>query len=51
MASVVERIKEYLRSQKGQEQVEKVKTMARDPENQRKLREFMDRFRSKKPRP
>ncbi|MEU9884133.1 hypothetical protein AB0M95_04425 [Sphaerisporangium sp. NPDC051017] len=45
---MVERIKEYLRSAKGRENVEKAKTMARDPQNQRKLRELVDRWRARK---
>ncbi|MEU8268876.1 hypothetical protein AB0B89_17100 [Sphaerisporangium sp. NPDC049002] len=48
MASMVDRIKDYLRSPKGHEQVEKVKTMAKDQQNQRKLREFMDKWRGRK---
>ncbi|WP_405146702.1 hypothetical protein OG589_05365 [Sphaerisporangium sp. NBC_01403] len=45
---MVDRIKEYLRSPKAQERVEKAKTMARDPNNQRKLREYMDKWRGRK---
>lgn len=45
---MVDRIKDYLRSPKGQERVERAKTMARDPRNQRKLRELMDRWRTRK---
>ncbi|MET8143360.1 hypothetical protein ABZU32_23920 [Sphaerisporangium sp. NPDC005288] len=48
MASMMDRIKEYLRGPKGHEHVEKVKTMARDPQNQRKLRELVDRWRTRR---
>ncbi|MBB5630511.1 hypothetical protein [Sphaerisporangium krabiense] len=45
---MIDRIKEYLRSPKGREHVEKAKTMARDPQNQRKLREMVDKWRARK---
>lgn len=45
---MVDRIKDYLRSAKGQQHVRKAKGMVRDPQNQRKLRELMDRWRSRK---
>jgi hypothetical protein len=48
MASMVDRIKEYLRSPKGRERIEKAKTMAKDKRNQRKVREFVDRWRARR---
>ncbi|MBE3009837.1 hypothetical protein IL992_11630 [Microbispora sp. NEAU-D428] len=45
MASIVQRIREYLQSPKGHENVEKAKTMARDPENRQRLRRLMDQMR------
>ncbi|MFC4590347.1 hypothetical protein [Sphaerisporangium corydalis] len=45
---MVDRIKDYLRSPKGHEHMEKAKTMARDPRNQRKLRDFMDKWRARR---
>ncbi|GII68428.1 hypothetical protein Sme01_09040 [Sphaerisporangium melleum] len=44
---MMERIKEYLRGPKGQEHAHRVKVMARDPQNQSRLRYFMDRWRSR----
>ncbi|MER5324045.1 hypothetical protein [Streptosporangium roseum] len=46
MASLVDRIRSYLSSPQGRRNVEKAKTMARDPRNQRRLRDFMNRFRA-----
>ncbi|GII83402.1 hypothetical protein Ssi03_13920 [Sphaerisporangium siamense] len=48
MAGIVDRIKDYLRSPKGQEHVRRVETMAKDPQNQRKLRELLDRWRGRR---
>ncbi|MCW2879806.1 MAG: hypothetical protein JWQ95_3906 [Sphaerisporangium sp.] len=45
---MVDRIKDYLRSPKGNERMERAKTMARDPQNQRKLRDFVDRWRARR---
>lgn len=45
---MVERIKEYLRGPKGQQHMEKAKTMAKDPRNQRKVRELVDKWRSRR---
>ncbi|XVQ83345.1 hypothetical protein ACQP2K_31580 [Microbispora siamensis] len=45
MASIVQRIRDYLQSPKGHENVEKAKTMARDPENRQRLRRLMDQMR------
>jgi hypothetical protein len=47
MASIVQRIKAYLRSPEGQRKVRKAKDMARDPRNQQKARDFMSRWRRK----
>lgn len=46
MASIVDRIKDYLHSPKGRENVERAKTAARDPQNQQRLRRLMDQWRS-----
>ncbi|MBT2226744.1 hypothetical protein [Nonomuraea sp. NEAU-A123] len=48
MATLMDRVRAYLRSPKGRQTVEKAKRMARDPNNQRKARQFLDRFRSKR---
>ncbi|WP_248963903.1 hypothetical protein [Sphaerisporangium perillae] len=48
MASMMDRIKDYLRSPKGHEHMGKAKTMAKDPRHQRKLRELVDRWRTRK---
>ncbi|MFC4531744.1 hypothetical protein [Sphaerisporangium dianthi] len=48
MASMMDRIRDYLRSPKGQEHVEKVKTMAKDPRHQRKIRDYVDRWRARR---
>jgi hypothetical protein len=48
MASIVDRIKDYFRGPKGQAHMHRAKTMARDPRNQRKIREFVDRLRSRR---
>ena len=45
MASIVQRIKDYLQSSKGRENVEKVETMAREPENRQRLRRLVDQWR------
>ncbi|WP_182884892.1 hypothetical protein [Microbispora sp. H10885] len=45
MANIVQRIREYLQTPKGRENMEKAKTMARDPENQQRLRRLMDQVR------
>ncbi|MEW9530365.1 hypothetical protein [Microbispora sp. NPDC049125] len=50
MASIVQRIKDYLQTPRGRQNVEKVKTMARDPRNQQRLRQFMDRWRGHRTR-
>ncbi|MGC5010432.1 hypothetical protein ACLQ2R_06665 [Streptosporangium sp. DT93] len=45
MASMIDRIKNYLRTPQGQRNMEKAKTMARDPRNQQKIRGLLNRFR------
>ncbi|MFD1545149.1 hypothetical protein [Nonomuraea guangzhouensis] len=48
MATLMDRVRAYLRSPKGRQNIEKAKRMARDPNNQRKARQFLDRLRSKR---
>ncbi|WP_326639297.1 hypothetical protein OIE67_11375 [Nonomuraea fuscirosea] len=48
MATVIDRVRAYLRSPKGRQNVEKVKRMARDPHNQEKARRFLSRWRSRR---
>ncbi len=45
MASLMDRVRNYLRTPQGQRHMEKAKTMARDPRNQQKLRGLLARFR------
>ncbi|WP_279777290.1 hypothetical protein [Sphaerisporangium sp. TRM90804] len=45
---MIDRIKLYFRSPKGQQHVARAKTMARDPRNQQRLRQLMDRLRSRR---
>ncbi|GAA3417268.1 hypothetical protein GCM10018952_48600 [Streptosporangium vulgare] len=45
MASLIDRVRSYLRTPQGQRNMEKAKAMARDPRNQQKLRGLLDRFR------
>ncbi|MEZ0072580.1 hypothetical protein ABH927_001918 [Planotetraspora sp. GP83] len=45
MASMVERIKEFFRSPQGKRAVGRARTMARDPRNQQRVRQFLDRWR------
>jgi hypothetical protein len=44
MASVTKLIKDFARSQRGQQLVEQVKEQARKPENRRKLEELRKRY-------
>jgi hypothetical protein len=44
----MDRVRAYLRSPKGRQNIEKAKRMASDPNNQRKARQFLDRLRSKR---
>jgi hypothetical protein len=48
MATLIDRVRAYLRSPKGRQQVEKAKRMARDPRNQQKARRFLERFRGRR---
>ncbi|GAA3023044.1 hypothetical protein [Streptosporangium longisporum] len=45
MASIIARVKNYLRTPQGQRNMEKAKTMARDPRNQQRIRGLLSRFR------
>ncbi|GAA3798473.1 hypothetical protein GCM10022226_17290 [Sphaerisporangium flaviroseum] len=45
---MVDRIKDYLRTPKGQAHMEKAKTMARDPRHQQKLRDLVNRWRARR---
>ncbi|MCT9929410.1 hypothetical protein N5079_04170 [Planotetraspora sp. A-T 1434] len=42
---MVERIKEFFRSPQGKRAVGRARTMGRDPRNQQRVRQFMDRWR------
>ncbi|MDP4508288.1 hypothetical protein [Nonomuraea turcica] len=48
MATLMDRVRAYLRSPKGKQNVEKAKRMARDPRTQQKARQFLDRLRSRR---
>ena len=48
MASIIDRIKDYLRSPKGQQLIEQVKDQASKPENRRKLEELRRRYVDKR---
>ncbi|MDA0645987.1 MULTISPECIES: hypothetical protein [Nonomuraea] len=48
MASLMDRVRAYMRSPKGRQTVESAKRMARDPRNQHKARHFLDKFRSRR---
>ncbi|GAA3615403.1 hypothetical protein GCM10022419_120920 [Nonomuraea rosea] len=48
MATLIDRVRAYLRSPKGRANVEKAKRMARDPRNQQKARRFLERFRGRR---
>jgi hypothetical protein len=48
MATLMDRVRAYLRSPKGRQQVERAKQLARDPRNQQKARHFLDRFRGRR---
>lgn len=48
MAKLMDRVRAYMRSPKGRQQVEKAKRMARDPRNQQKARRLLDRFRGRR---
>ncbi|MDP9841539.1 hypothetical protein J2853_000750 [Streptosporangium lutulentum] len=46
MASLIDKIRHYMSTPQGRRNVEKAKSMAKDPRNQQKLRQFMNRFRA-----
>ncbi|GAA3687663.1 hypothetical protein GCM10022224_061070 [Nonomuraea antimicrobica] len=46
MTRLMDRVRAYLRSPKGRQNIEKAKRIARDPRNQQKARRFLDRLRS-----
>jgi hypothetical protein len=48
MATLIDRLRAYLHSPKGRQNVEKAKRMARDPHTQQKVRRYLDRFRSRR---
>ncbi|WP_181449022.1 hypothetical protein [Nonomuraea aridisoli] len=48
MATLMDRVRTYLRSPQGRQNLEKAKRMARDPHTQQKVRRFLDRFRSRR---
>ncbi|MEU7892804.1 hypothetical protein AB0B45_08050 [Nonomuraea sp. NPDC049152] len=45
MATLMDRVRAYLRSPQGKQTIEKAKRMANDPQNQAKARRFLDRLR------
>ncbi|WP_202638131.1 hypothetical protein [Bailinhaonella thermotolerans] len=45
MASLIDRIRRYVRSPEGRRNIEKAKRAARDPRNQARLRDLMGRLR------
>ncbi|WP_171074899.1 hypothetical protein [Nonomuraea basaltis] len=48
MATLMDRVRAYLRSPKGRQNIDKAKRMAQDPGTQQKLRRFLDRLRSRR---
>ncbi|PRX99618.1 hypothetical protein [Allonocardiopsis opalescens] len=44
MASLIDRIKRYLRSPQGRQNLDRAKRAARDPRNRRRLRRLLHRF-------
>jgi hypothetical protein len=46
--TLMDRVRAYLNSPKGRQQIEKAKRMASDPRNQQKARRFLDKFRSRR---
>lgn len=49
MTSLIDRVRAYLRSPQGRQTVEKAKRMANDPHNQRRARDLLNKFRSRRP--
>jgi hypothetical protein len=48
MATLIDRVRAYLRSPKGKQQIERAKRMARDPRNQNKARQLLARLRGRR---
>lgn len=48
MATLMDRVRAFLRSPQGRQTVEKAKRMARDPHTQAKARRFLDRLRPRR---
>ncbi|WP_169789038.1 hypothetical protein [Nonomuraea candida] len=48
MATLMDRVRAYLRSPKGRANMEKAKQLARDPRNQQKARRLLERFRGRR---
>ncbi|NUW34311.1 hypothetical protein HTZ77_23145 [Nonomuraea sp. SMC257] len=48
MATLMDKLRGYLRSPQGQQTIEKAKRMANDPHNQEKARRFLDKLRTKR---
>ncbi|MEO3805915.1 hypothetical protein [Nonomuraea sp. B1E8] len=46
--TLMDRVRAYMRSPKGRQNVEKAKRMARDPHTQQQVRRFLDRFRTRR---
>ncbi|NBE98134.1 MULTISPECIES: hypothetical protein [Nonomuraea] len=46
--ALMDRVRAYMRSPKGRQNVEKAKRMARDPHTQQKVRRFLNRFRTRR---
>ncbi|MEO3867359.1 hypothetical protein ABGB18_00860 [Nonomuraea sp. B12E4] len=48
MATFMDRVRAYLRSPQGRQNVEKAKRMARDPRTRDKARRLLNRWRSRR---
>ncbi|MCE7002398.1 hypothetical protein LWC34_06065 [Kibdelosporangium philippinense] len=48
MAGLMDRIKNFLRSPKGQQMTDKAREMAKDPRNQERARQAADKLRGKR---
>ncbi|MFI6388591.1 hypothetical protein ACIBHY_04155 [Nonomuraea sp. NPDC050547] len=48
MATIIDRVRAYLRSPRGRQNVEKAKRLARDPRTRQKARGFLDRLRGRR---
>ncbi|GGS70315.1 hypothetical protein GCM10010156_31450 [Planobispora rosea] len=51
MASLISRVRAYLSTPQGRRNLEKAKTMARDPRNQQRARSLLARLTGKRSRP